>query len=279
MTRKRVITVVAAAVLLAITITAVLPFLWIVTCSFKTEKDLYSGSLSFFPEGGWSLENYTNMFRKMTGFFWYYRNSFLVSVCAMYVTLLVGSLAAYGFSRFRFKGRNAIFMLFIGTMMIPGEINLMGQFELMFHYGLLDSLSGLTLSYATFNLVMTIFIMRNVFEDIPQDLIDAAKVDGASSWDIFWEVMVPLGANGFVAAATLAFLFCWNEFIFALTMTTTKAAQTLPIGIVLLKSQWQHWEPGPLFASVMLSFLPIIVIFVALQKYFVKGLVAGAVKG
>ena len=279
MTKKRVIQGVVTAVLGAISVTALLPFLWIVTSSFKSRAELYSGNVTFFPSMGWSVENYVKMFSKMTGFFYYYRNSIIVSACAMYLTLLVGSLAAYAFSRFRFRGRNALFMMFIGTLMIPGEINLMGQFELMFRYGLLDSLSGLTLSYATFNLVMTIFIMRNVFEDIPQDLVDAAKVDGASSWDVFWEVMVPLGANGMVAAATFAFLFCWNEFIFALTMTYSPKAQTLPIGIVLLKGQWQILDYGVLFASVMLSFLPIIVFFMLLQKYFVRGLVAGAVKG
>ena len=279
MTKKRVIQGVVTAVLGAISVTALLPFLWIVTSSFKSRAELYSGNVTFFPSMGWSVENYVKMFSKMTGFFYYYRNSIIISACAMYLTLLVGSLAAYAFSRFRFRGRNALFMMFIGTLMIPGEINLMGQFELMFRYGLLDSLSGLTLSYATFNLVMTIFIMRNVFEDIPQDLVDAAKVDGASSWDVFWEVMVPLGANGMVAAATFAFLFCWNEFIFALTMTYSPKAQTLPIGIVLLKGQWQILDYGVLFASVMLSFLPIIVFFMLLQKYFVRGLVAGAVKG
>jgi len=277
--RKRVMQIALTAVVAAISVTAVLPFLWIVTSSLKSRAELYSGQVTFLPSMGWSLENYRKMFSKMTGFFYYYRNSIIVSACAMYLTLLVGSLAAYAFARFRFRGRDAIFMIFIGTLMIPGEINLMGQYELMYHYGLLDSLSGLTLSYATFNLVMTIFIMRNVFEDIPQDLIDAAKVDGASSWDVFWEVMVPLGANGLVAAATFAFLFCWNEFIFALTMTYSPKAQTLPIGIVLLKGQWQILDYGALFASVMLSFLPIIIFFILLQKYFVKGLVAGAIKG
>jgi ABC-type glycerol-3-phosphate transport system permease component len=204
----------------------------------------------------------------------------LVSFGTVILTLFAGSLAAYALARFRFKGDQVILLIFLGTIMVPGEVGLIGQYELLSSYRLLNTLTGLTLSYTAFNLAITIFIMRGVFASVPQELLDAARVDGCSWWESFWQIMVPMGASGLAAAGTLVFLSSWNEFIFALTMNNwTDEARTLPVGIQLLQGQWQHWDYGVLFASVMLSFLPVIIIFILLQKYFMRGLTAGAVKG
>jgi len=262
-----------------VSLASVLPFVWIILSSVKPHAELYSKTLTFLPQQ-YTLENYTKMFERMVGFGYYYRNSIIVSFGTVILTLFAGSLAAYALSRFRFKGDNAIFLLFLGTIMVPGEVGLIGQYELLSAYKLLNTLTGLTLSYTAFNLALTIFIMRGVFSSVPQEMLDAARVDGCSWWESFWQIMVPMGASGLAAAGTLVFLNAWNEFIFALTMNNwTDEARTLTVGIQLLQGQWQHWDYGVLFSSVMLSFLPVIVLFLLLQKTFMRGLTAGAVKG
>jgi ABC-type glycerol-3-phosphate transport system permease component len=266
-------------VLIVISIVSVLPFLWIILSSFKPYGELYSKQLTFLPHT-YTLTNYYKMFERMVGFGYYYRNTILVSFGTVVLTLFAGSLAAYALSRFRFRGHQVIFLVFLATIMVPGEVGLIGQYELLSAYRLLNTLTGLTLSYTAFNLALTIFIMRGVFAAVPQEMLDAARVDGCSWWESFWRIMVPMGGSGLAAAGTLVFLNAWNEFIFALTMNNwTDEARTLTVGIQLLQGQWQHWDYGVLFASVMLSFLPVIILFLLLQKTFMRGLTAGAVKG
>jgi len=266
-------------VLVAISLASVLPFVWIILSSLKPHAELYSKDLTFFPQT-YTMENYAKMFERMVGFGYYYRNSILTSFGTVILTLFAGSLAAYALSRFRFKGDQVVFLVFLATIMVPGEVGLIGQYELLSAYKLLNTLTGLTLSYTAFNLALTIFIMRGVFASVPQEMLDAARVDGCSWWDAFWQIMVPMGASGLAAAGTLVFLNAWNEFIFALTMNNwTDEARTLTVGIQLLQGQWQHWDYGVLFSSVMLSFLPVIVLFILLQRTFMRGLTAGAVKG
>ena len=266
-------------VLAVVSVMSVLPFIWIIFSSLKPHDELYSKHLTFFPQH-YTLENYLKMFERMVGFGFYYRNSILVSFGTVILTLFAGSLAAYALSRFRFKGDQVIFLVFLGTIMVPGEVGLIGQYELLSAYKLLNTLTGLTLSYTAFNLALTIFIMRGVFASVPQEMLDAARVDGCSWWESFWQIMVPMGASGLAAAGTLVFLNAWNEFIFALTMNNwTDEARTLTVGIQLLQGQWQHWDYGVLFSSVMLSFLPVIILFLLLQRTFMRGLTAGAVKG
>ena len=262
-----------------ISVASVLPFVWIILSSLKPHEELYSKSLTFLPQS-YTLVNYTTMFERMVGFGYYYRNSILVSFGTVILTLFAGSLAAYALSRFRFRGDQVVFLVFLATIMVPGEVGLIGQYELLSAYKLLNTLTGLTLSYTAFNLALTIFIMRNVFAAVPQEMLDAARVDGCSWWEAFWQIMIPMGASGLAAAGTLVFLNAWNEFIFALTMNNwTDEARTLTVGIQLLQGQWQHWDYGVLFSSVMLSFLPVILLFLLLQKTFMRGLTAGAVKG
>jgi ABC-type glycerol-3-phosphate transport system permease component len=266
-------------VLITISVISVVPFVWIILSSLKPHAELYSKQLTFFPQH-YTFENYLKMFERMVGFGYYYRNSILVSFGTVILTLFAGSLAAYALSRFRFKGDQVIFLVFLGTIMVPGEVGLIGQYELLSAYKLLNTLTGLTLSYTAFNLALTIFIMRGVFASVPQEMLDAARVDGCSWWESFWQIMVPMGASGLAAAGTLVFLNAWNEFIFALTMNNwTDEARTLTVGIQLLQGQWQHWDYGVLFSSVMLSFLPVIILFLLLQKTFMRGLTAGAIKG
>ena len=254
------------------------PFLWVIFSSLKPTGEIQSDHVSLLPDH-WTLDNYRNMFNSMSGFGSYYLNSFLVTVATVGLALFFGSMAAYAFARFQFRGREAIFYVLVFAMFVPGEVGLIGQFELFFRLGLLNKLTGLILSYTAGSMALVLFIMRNVFRSVPQDMLDAARIDGAGTWLIFWEIMIPLSKTGLVASGVMVFLGAWNEFLFAVTMTWSKKAQTLPVGIMMLRDQYQLWDYGMLFASVMLSFLPVMILFIILQKQFIRGATAGAIKG
>jgi len=269
---------------------SVLPFLWIVVGSFKTHLDIQSGKIAPWEtakpdptrihRGHWyvTTSNYKAVFSKLSNLPTYYFNTVYLAAAGTFLSLFIGALAAYGFARFRFALNRLLFGLLLLTIMIPGEVMLIGRFELMFQLGLFDKVVGLLIAYVAGSLLLVIFIMRNVFASIPQDIMDAAMIDGAGTWQVFWEIMVPIGGNGLAACGILTFLEIWNEFILALTFTSMDKARTLPVGIVLLQSQWGLFDSGVLFATVLLSFLPIVIVFILLQKYFVSGLSAGAVK-
>lgn len=294
---KKSVAITFWAILLIVGLLSVLPFLWIVTGSLKPHLEIQKGRL--WPWQSYqaekppdrpgaepvkvtehvTLDNYKRIFTKLSGLPTYYFNTIYLSVGGTFLALFVGTLAAYGFAHFRFCGNKVLFALLLLTIMIPGEVMLIGRYELMFQFRLYDKIVGLLISYVAGSLLLVIFIMRNVFISIPRDVIDAAMIDGASTWKVFWEVMVPVGRNGLAACGILTFLAIWNEFLFALTFTSMDKVRTLPVGIWMLKGQFGLFNSGVLFATVLLSFLPLVLVFILLQKYFVRGLSAGALKG
>jgi ABC-type glycerol-3-phosphate transport system permease component len=266
------------AILAVIVLIDLFPFCWVVLSSFKPRSEIYSETVRVFPDK-WTVSNYTTMLHNISGLGRYYRNSFLVTAATVGLTLFVGSLAAFVFARYKFPGREPLFYILVFSMFLPGEIALIGRFELFFHLKLLNKLSGLVLAYTAGGMAFVLFIMRNVFRSVPQEMIDAARIDGASSWEIFWEIMIPLSKPGLVAVAVITFMRVWNEFLLAVTITWSDKAQTLPVGIMLLRSQFEHWDYGMLFATLMLSFVPVMILFIILQKQFIRGATQGALKG
>jgi len=285
------------AALLGVGVLSILPFVWIVIGSFKPHLEIQKGNL--WPWDSYTttrpaadgkgepvtvtehmtLDNYRKIFKQLSGLPTYYFNTVYLAAAGTFLTLLLGTLAGYGFARFKFFGNAWLFALLLVTIMIPAEVTLIGRYELMFRLRLYDKIVGLLIAYAAGNLLLVIFIMRNVFATVPADIIDAAMIDGASTWQVFWDVLVPIGRNGLAACAILTFLNIWNEFLFALTFTSMDKVRTLPVGIFMLKGQFGLFNSGVLFATVLLSFLPIVIVFILLQKYFVRGLSAGALKG
>lgn len=291
-------------ILLMVGLFSILPFVWIFAGSFKPHYAIHGGKIwpwqsyevkevdaqgrtiapsddvpsAALPRRYNTVENYGKITGQLAGLPTYYFNTFYLAIAGTFLALFVGALAAYGFAKFRFLGNRFFFALFVLTIMIPAEVTLIGRYELMFRFALYDRIVGLLIAYVAGSLLLVIFIMKNVFASIPDDLVDAAMIDGASTWQVFWEIMIPIGGNGLAACAILTFLSIWNEFIFALTFTSLDKVRTLPVGIYMLQGQFGLFNSGVLFATVFLSFLPIICVFILLQKYFVKGLSAGALK-
>ncbi len=208
-------------------------------------------------------------------------NSLIVAVATSAITAIVATLAGYGFGRFKFRGSGIAFALVLVAFMVPFQAVLTPLFLELHYLHLLNSLPGLALFYTAFNLPFGTYLMRNTFLQIPNELTDAAKVDGASVITTLTRVLRPLVVPGIATTVLYAFLFSWTEFLGALTFTTNDSIYTLPVALVNVESSDTYGQInyGVLIAGAVIAMIPCIVIYVALQRYYVRGLVSGAVKG
>jgi len=251
------------------------PIYWTIATSFKSGADLFTDPPTYIPTPP-VLANYKEAFVQRE--LWTYaRNSAIVAAISTPLSVSLAALAAFGFSRYRFRGRRTLLFLILAVRMLPGLVVAMPLFLIFRRLDLVDSLLGLIIAYTAFNLPFNIWMLQAFFAEIPRELEDAAVIDGASPLQLFLRIMVPLAAPGLVASAILCLLLAWNEFGFALILTYTRDSQTLPIAIAGLTS-----DRGTYFAAMAaagtLAILPVFLFAVFIQRYLVQGLTAGAVK-
>jgi ABC-type glycerol-3-phosphate transport system permease component len=261
------------------TIICLFPLIWNISNSFKPKAHINRIPIMILPQVI-TLDNYHLLFERMRGagdFLFYYRNTIVIAGSTVVLTCLISALAGYAFSRLSFPARNILFSALLSTMFIPGIVNLPPLYAIMDRLKALDTLWGLIILYVSNNKILGMFIMRGVFSDIPRELEDAARIDGCSPWDIFWRIMLPLGKAGLTTVAIFAFLGAWNEFMQAYVFTHSPRAMTLSVGILILRGEFGY-EPNLLAPASMLSFLPSLLVFIFLQRYFYSGLTAGAIK-
>jgi multiple sugar transport system permease protein len=207
-------------------------------------------------------------------------NSLIVAVITALVTALVALLAGYGFALFRFRGSGVAFALVLLAFMIPFQAVLTPLFVEMHFLHLLNSLAGLALFYTAFNLPFGVYVMRNSFLQVPRDLLDAARVDGASVMRTLVSVLRPLVLPGLATTALYAFLFSWTEFLAALIFLTNDSLFTLPVALINVESgNYGAVNYGLLLAGAVIAMIPCVVVYVSLQRFYVRGLVSGALKG
>lgn len=207
-------------------------------------------------------------------------NSLLVSIGTALLTAVVATMAGYGFARFRFRGSGIVFALVIATLMVPFQALLTPLFLEMHSLGLTNSLFGLTLFYTTFNLPFGVFVMRNTFLQIPWELSEAAAVDGASTARTLISVLRPLVVPGIATTVLYAFLFSWTEFVGALTFLTSNNLFTLPLALLNMEyGSVGQVNFGYLEAGAVIAMIPCVLLYIGLQRYYIRGLMAGVVKG
>lgn len=209
-----------------------------------------------------------------------FANSVFVAAVSTTLSLFVSSMMAYAFARFRFPGREAIFRVLLLGLMIPAIMLIIPQFVLAKNLGLLDSLAGLIVFYVAGSLALNTFLLRGFFEAIPQELDDAMQMDGANAWARYWRLAVPLAKPGLATATIFTFLSCWDEFAWALTIINDPAIRTLPVAIRLFAGSGNNavqW--GIVFAASAVAVVPVVIVFLVFQRYFVQGLTTGAIKG
>ena len=253
------------------------PILWLVVTSLKPEAEIFVKMPSLLPLAP-TLDNFSRALGA-SGLPRYLLNSLITAAGSAILTTLLAALAAYGFAKYRFRGRQSLMLLLIAAQMFPFAVILITLYPMLKAAGLLNSLLGLTLSYIVFALPSGIYILFTFFVQIPDELIEAARIDGASEVTILRVIILPLASPGLVAVGVYAFMWAWNDLFYSLTIISSKNLRTVGPGLMLefFGEMQQDW--GPAMAASFLASAPVVLMFTLLQRYFVQGLTAGAVKG
>jgi trehalose/maltose transport system permease protein len=263
-------------VVAAIVIFCLTPFYWLVNVSLKTGPDL-SGSAIIPPNP--TLDNYQSIFQN-DDFVHALGNSAIVSLTTTVLALIVGSFCAYALARLRFRGKFLLLAAVLAITTFPPIAIAAPIFKLWTDIGLFNTIPGLIIPYLTFALPLAIYILVSFFKEIPKDLEEAALVDGATRFQAFRKVVIPLAAPGLATAGILTFIFAWNEFLLAVTLTSTVKARTVPAEIAFFTGSTEFEEPlGTISAASVVISIPLIFLVLFFQKRIVAGLTAGAVKG
>lgn len=272
-----VISVVWLVILLAF---AVIPMLWMLSTSLKGQFAALSQPPQWIPSNP-TLQQYQTLLSP-TGtvgpvFLRYFFNSILVSTVTTLLAVLVAVPAAYAFSRFKFPGRDLLFFAVLIRNMFPVVVFLIPLFILMRSLHLINTYGSLILTYMTFGLPLSIWLLKGFYDNIPEELERAARIDGASRFKAFWLIIMPLSSPGIVATAIYAFIGAWNEYVYALTFLNSESLLTLPVGLQRFFTEYATNWPGLMAAAFIMS-VPVVIMFIVLQKQFVRALTEGAIK-
>jgi multiple sugar transport system permease protein len=252
------------------------PILWMVTSSFKSNTEIFAYPPQLITKS-FSFNAYmvvlTNP-EKLRFFF----NSYLVSILVTFLTLIVGTLAGYSFSRYEFMFKKLLNVIIIGVQAVPPITLLIPYFSLIVTLKLYNTYAALVLTYMVFTLSYAIIMMTGYFNTLPKELDEAVMIDGGSRVVALWRVLIPISLPGMVATGIYTFMLAWNEFLFALTLTKTMDMRTVPVGIQLLMGQ-HSYEWNEMMAMSVLGCLPVLILYLFFQRYFMAGMTAGSVKG
>lgn len=251
------------------------PLFWVVFSSFKTNKEILSSAFSL--PGSFYLEGYTIAMEK-ANIAMRFLTSVIVAVSSTLLSVFVYALAAYVLARMQFKGRDLLFFLFLSTMLIPGNAMLQPIYFVVRALGLYDTKSALILVYTGFSMALSLALMRSAFLGIPRELEEAAYLDGAGFFRAFMCIMLPVSKSALASAAILAFMGSWNEFLYALMLTSSESNRTLPLMIKYFTSTFS-FNYTSMFAALVLSIAPTLLMYVLLQEKIAESMVAGSVKG
>jgi trehalose/maltose transport system permease protein len=255
----------------------IFPFFWAVISSIKPNAELFATPVTYWPSYlNWTFYQFVldngDFLRAL-------RNSVIVSVTTVLISLALGSLAAYAMGRLKFRGRTPVLYLILSMTMFP-QIAILGSlYQMISNLGLFDRLPALIIAYLTFTLPFTVWVLTNFFKAMPGELEEAAMVDGATPFQAFYKILLPLAAPGLVTTGLLAFIAAWNEYLYALTFTQTRARTVQP-AIASFTGNTQFELPwGNILAASVLVTLPLVVLVLIFQRKILAGLTAGAVKG
>jgi multiple sugar transport system permease protein len=267
-----------AGVLLALiggAVFAGFPVLWMLASSFKSNTEIFESPPRFITEG-FSFGAYASILSDPTKIR-FFVNSYVVALAVTGLTLVVALFAAYAFSRFDFPFKRTINIVIVGVQAVPPITLLVPYFGLMVFLRMFNTYQGLILTYMVFTLPYAIIMLTGYFNTLPRELDEAARVDGAGPMTALWRILVPISVPGIVSVGIYTFMIAWNEYLFALTLTKTQDMRTVPIGIQLLMGQ-NSYQWNEMMAISILGCIPILILYIFFQRYFMSGMTAGAVK-
>ncbi len=268
-----------AAVLFTV-IFSLAPVLWQVLTSIKTNEAITADSVVYFPSlNQLTLQHYIDLFRR-NQFYIYIFNSAFVAVISTVLCLALGSPAAYALARLRIPGERIVLTCVLVVTLFPYILLFLGLLEIVRAVGLANNYLALIIPYTAINMPLTILVMRSFFQQLPKDLEDSAKVDGYNTVQMLWQIVLPMTLPALVTTGILAFIFAWNEYIFALTFITRESMKTIPVAAAQLGGTSLFEVPyGPLAAATVVGTLPLVLLVLFFQRKIVQGLTAGSVKG
>ncbi len=270
----RIAQVLVNAVLLFAVFLLIMPYLYMISASFKEGNEIFSIPIKLLPEGLY-LENYALLFRE-TNFPRWFLNSVFVSVSRMVIAVLVSVMAGYAFAKFDFRFKNLLFVLVLATLTLPIYVLIVPLYDMMVTLGWTDRYVALILPFAA--QAIGVFLARQYLLSIPDEILDAARVDGASEWVVFWRVVLPISTPVMAVLGILFFTTAWNDFIWPLVVMTEDNKFPVALGLPTLLGPYSQ-EYGAVMAGSFLSTLPIIIVFLIAQRRFIEALTTGAVKG
>ncbi|MBS4206056.1 carbohydrate ABC transporter permease [Lederbergia citrea] len=251
-----------------------IPFLWMLATSVKPPNEIFSIPPKWFGNK-FEWRNYAEAWEYFP-FLRFYLNNIIISVTSVFLVLLTSSLAAYAFARMQFRGRDTLFLLYLGTLMIPGQVTIVPLFMLMKYLNWVDTYQALILpgSFTAFGT----FLLRQFFLSIPFELEDAARIDGCSRLGMYWRIILPLSGPALVTLAIFTFISQWNNFLWPLIVTNSDTMKTLPLGIAMFQTQnGTQWHL--MMAASAIAIIPILILFIFAQKYFIKGITLSGMGG
>jgi multiple sugar transport system permease protein len=266
------------AILITAVLLALIPMLWIIVAAFQPNERLFQYPPNWLPSP--YFENFTSVLTRTNLPLWLL-NSSIVAVCTALLTALAGAMAAYAFARFQFRLRNALLLVVLATQMIPGLTNIIPLYIMIQSVSATDNLGWLIITYSAGALPLAVWMLTSFFGAIPRELEEAALMDGCTLMGAFWRVVMPLMLPGLAAVAILVFVIAWNEFVIALTFISTSSLKTYQLGLYdFLTTDAQIFlRYGYLHAAAAIGLVPTFLGYMLVQRYFISGLTAGAVKG
>ena len=250
------------------------PLLWVAAMSLRTTAEIFRSPYGFPAPAHW--EKFADAWTK-SNYATYFWNSTVTVVSAVILVTVIGAMAAHCLARYHFRGSRIVRFLILSGLVLPPQLLILALFQILLEMDLYNTLPGLVLVYVATHVAVTVYILEGFFAQIPQDLFDAARMDGYSDFEIFWRVTVPIGAPAIFTTVMLNFIILWNEFLFAVVLLTDDDKRTLPLGLMHFTGSHQL-DVGMAATGLMIAMLPIIAIYAFFSETMIKGMTAGAVR-
>jgi ABC-type glycerol-3-phosphate transport system permease component len=250
------------------------PFLWVAVMSVRTTPEIFASPYALPSRFHWEkfVDAWTN-----SNYGTYFWNSTIVVVSAVALLTIIGAMVAHCLARYRFRGNRLVRFIILSGMILPPQLLILSLFQILLDYHLYNTLSGLVIVYVAGHLAMTVYILEGFFAQIPQDLFDAARMDGYSDFEIFWRITLPIGVPAIFTTVTLNFIILWNEFLYAVVLLTEDDKRTLPLGIMHFMGSHQL-DVGMVATGLMIAITPIILVYGFFSETMIRGMTAGAVR-
>ena len=261
-------------IVIVVTLTMLLPFVWMLSASLKLNRDVFAFPIQWIPSHP-RWQNYVDIWTKIPLALFIY-NTFKLTIVVTFLQLLTSSFAAYAFAKLRFPYRNTLFLAYIGTIAMPWQVYMVPQFLMMRSFGLTNTLTALVCLQAF--TAFGVFLMRQFYMSIPDELCEAARIDGMSEYGIWWRIMLPLSMPAISTLTIFTFVTTWNDFLGPLIYLTKTEVKTIQIGIRMFITQYTQ-EYGLIMAASVVSLIPVLILFLALQRFFVEGIASTGLKG